>query len=98
MTRCLTTVALLVGVLAMAAVPGRAQTTRHAVTGMVLRVDAAARTVLVSHDAIEGLMPAMTMPFEVRAAKDLQGIEPGMTVAFTLVLGERRWLPSKSEC
>jgi protein SCO1 len=87
MTKVLPTLAALVAVLIVGAVPSRAQTKRYPVTGLVLRVDVAARIVLVSHDAIEGLMPAMTMPFEVRAAKDLQGIEPGMTVAFSLVLG-----------
>jgi protein SCO1/2 len=66
--------------------PAGAQTKRYAVTGMVLRVDPAARTMLVSHDRIEGLMPAMTMSFDVRARKDLTDIEPGMTVSFTLAL------------
>jgi len=87
MTKLLMIAAVVVAVLAIGAAPGRAQTKRYPVTGMVLRVDVAARTVLVSHDAIDGLMPAMTMPFAVREAKDLQGIEPGMTVSFALVLG-----------
>lgn len=59
---------------------------RHAVRGMVLEVDAARRTVVVSHDAITGVMPAMTMPFEVRGAGELRGVTPGAVVAFTLVL------------
>ena len=74
--------ALLVAVLAIT-VSAQA---RHAVRGMVLKVDAASRTVVVSHDAIPGVMPAMTMPFEVRNARELSGVSPGAVVAFTLVL------------
>jgi protein SCO1/2 len=59
---------------------------RHAVRGLVVKVDAASRTVVVSHDAIAGVMPAMTMPFEVRSARELSGVTPGAVVAFTLVL------------
>jgi protein SCO1/2 len=54
---------------------------------MVLRVDPATRTFVVSHDAIEGLMSAMIMPFEVRDARDLMPLAPGALVEFTLVVG-----------
>jgi protein SCO1/2 len=53
---------------------------------MVVRVDAARRTVVVSHDPIPGAMPAMTMPFEVRHARELAGLAPGAVITFTLVL------------
>jgi hypothetical protein len=42
---------------------------------------------VVSHDAIPGVMAAMTMPFDVRDRKDLDGVVAGATVAFTLALG-----------
>ena len=61
---------------------------RHPVRGMVLRVDAAARTFVVSHEAIAGVMEAMTMPFEVRDPAALAGLAPGAIVEFTLVVGE----------
>lgn len=61
---------------------------RHQVTGMVLSVDAPGRTLLVSHDAIEGLMDAMAMPFTVRDAGELEGLTPGAAVRFTLVVTE----------
>lgn len=62
-----------------------AQSVREfAVTGMVVRVDREQKTVTVSHQAIPGYMAAMTMPFEVKEATDLDGLEPGMVVAFTL--------------
>src|SRR6187401_956580 len=76
--------ALLCGVLGAAL---HAQDKRYAVKGMVLRVDPATRTFVVSHDAIEGLMSAMIMPFEVRDARDLMPLAPGAIVEFTLVVG-----------
>lgn len=65
-----------------------AQRREYPVTGMVLRIDAPQSTVVVSHDAIAGLMPAMTMPFEVREKASLASLEPGMTIAFTLMLDD----------
>ena len=65
---------------------GPASTVRHAMSGMVLTVDAARRSVIISHDPVTGVMPAMTMPFEVRDAKELNGLVPGTIVSFTLVL------------
>ena len=67
--------------------PLQAQDKRYSVRGMVLRVDPAARTFTVSHEAIDGLMSAMIMPFEVRDARDLQPLAPGALVEFTLVIG-----------
>jgi protein SCO1/2 len=61
------------------------ESTRHQVTGMVLSIDVAQRTLLVSHDAIEGVMGPMAMTFEVRDAAELAGLTPGMAVRFTLV-------------
>ncbi len=55
---------------------------------MVLSVDAPAKTFVVSHERIVGLMDAMTMPFEVRQATDLRDIVPGAVVEFTLVVGD----------
>ena len=84
MVRKLLAAALLCGVLGAAL---NAQDKRYAVKGMVLRVDPATRTFTVSHEAIEGLMSAMIMPFEVRDARDLMPLAPGAIVEFTLVVG-----------
>lgn len=65
-----------------------AQRMEYSVTGMVLRVDTQQSAIVVSHDAIAGLMPAMTMPFEVRERASLATLEPGMTIAFTLTLDD----------
>ena len=58
--------------------------------GMVLMVDAAKKSVVVSHDAVTGVMPAMTMPFDVAEARELNGLVPGAIVTFTLVLEKER--------
>lgn len=56
----------------------------YTVTGMVVSVNRAERTMTVSHQAVPGLMGPMTMPFEVRRASLLEGLEPGTVVTFTL--------------
>ena len=66
-----------------------AQTTEYTINGMVLRVDPARRSFLVSHDAVPGLMAAMTMSFDVRDAKELTGVQPGNAVTFTLAVGQQ---------
>jgi protein SCO1/2 len=57
---------------------GRAREVR----GLVLRVDRNASTMTVSHEAIDGFMDAMVMPFEVAPASALAGIRPGDRVSF----------------
>jgi protein SCO1 len=64
-----------------------AQDKRYEVRGMVLRVESGTRTFIVSHEAIEGLMSGMVMPFEVRDAAELKPLAPGALVDFTLVVG-----------
>ena len=54
------------------------------VTGMIVEVKPAERVLVVSHDPIDGVMPAMIMPFEVRAASQLRGLTPGTVVSFTI--------------
>ena len=69
-------------------VPARTASKEFAVRGMVLRIDPASRTFFVSHEKIVGLMDAMSMPFEVRDAKELESLSPGAIVEFTLVVGD----------
>jgi protein SCO1/2 len=64
--------------------PARAQ--EYHVTGMVVSVNAASRTFTASIQAIPGYMQAMTMPFEVRQASELDGLSPGVVVTFTLIV------------
>jgi protein SCO1 len=67
----------------------RAADKEYVVRGMVLRVDPVNRLFVVSHERIVGLMDSMVMPFDVRDAKELQGLVPGAIVAFTLLVGEK---------
>jgi protein SCO1 len=62
---------------------------QYAVRGMVVSVNRSARSFTASIDAIPNYMRAMTMPFDVRAAEELDGLTPGAIVDFTLVVGER---------
>lgn len=59
---------------------------QYTASGMVLRVDPTHKAFVVSCQSIPGFMDAMTMPFDVREAKELEGLAPGMTVEFTLVV------------
>ena len=59
---------------------------RYPVSGMVLQIDKAHQTILVSHERISGYMDAMTMPFRVRDPRLLEGLQPGMQVEFQLVV------------
>lgn len=62
---------------------------RYPAEGLVLRVNPADRTVLISHRAIEGFMPAMAMSFRVRRAKEIAALTPGERVTFDLVVSKR---------
>jgi len=87
MSNVVAAVALALALGAMLPTPTSAQA-RHAVRGMVLSVDVARKTVVVSHDSIPGVMPAMTMPFEVRSSRELEGVVPGAVISFTLAVSK----------
>ena len=59
---------------------------RHVLHGMVLTIDRVHKFLVISHDAVADVMPAMTMPFDVRNAAELKGLVPGAIVSFTLVI------------
>jgi protein SCO1/2 len=54
--------------------------------GQVLAVDFDRQEVLIRHDAVPGLMPAMTMPFRARDAGLLDGRRPGDLVEAEIVV------------
>ena len=62
------------------------RTKEYPVTGMIVSIAPAAKTFTASIQAIPNFMAAMTMPFEVRQASELQGLAPGTVVSFTLVV------------
>jgi protein SCO1/2 len=60
----------------------------YKIEGLVLQIDPAARTILVSHRPIDNYMPAMTMPFHVAPHEDLSKLAPGTRVNFDLQIGK----------
>jgi protein SCO1/2 len=61
---------------------------KYDVRGLVLKVDAPRKNMLVSCESIPGYMEAMTMPFTVRESGMLEGLKPGTAVEFTLVVDD----------
>lgn len=61
-----------------------AQDGRHPITGEVVSVDAAAKSVRLRHDEIKGFMPAMTMDFAVSAG-DAAVLKAGQRIRAELV-------------
>lgn len=59
---------------------------RYPVTGIILKIDRPHRSFVASCAAIPGYMQAMSMPYSVRAGKDLDNLRPGAYVEFTLVV------------
>jgi protein SCO1/2 len=76
-----------VALLAVHAAAAPENTERYAMRGMVMKVAPSHKSFIVSHDSIPNVMEAMTMSFDVKEPKDLDGVAPGMTVEFTLVVG-----------
>jgi protein SCO1/2 len=74
-------------VFAILAILAAQPSARHPMRGMVLKVDGPHNSVVISHDDVPGLMPAMAMPFEVSSPAELKGLVPGAIVSFTLVIG-----------
>ncbi len=64
----------------------------YRVTGLVLGVDRAKQTFVVSHNDIHGYMPAMVMPFHADRAAELEPLAPGSRVTFQLAVSKRQTL------
>src|SRR5258706_9955007 len=62
---------------------------QYSVTGMVVSVDRSRNMFTASIEEIPRYMRAMTMPFEVRQAKELDALSPGAIVEFTLIVEPR---------
>lgn len=60
------------------------------VQGIVRAVQRRAGIVMLTHEALPGLMPAMTMLFEAENPRILNGLAPGDRVRFTVKEGEGR--------
>ncbi len=58
---------------------------RYSARGLILTVEPAQQTVLISHRDIPNYMQAMTMSFHVRKPAELDGLYPGAQVEFQLI-------------
>jgi len=54
--------------------------------GQLLSVQRAKKLAEIKHEEIKGFMPAMTMPYEVRDARLLDGLTPGDLVSAKLIV------------
>ncbi|MFA6287928.1 MAG: SCO family protein [Opitutaceae bacterium] len=68
-----------------AAAPAESGEKHYPLTGQVIKVDAATKSLLVHHDKIPGLMPAMTMEFTVSDG-DLANAKEGQRIRADLVM------------
>ncbi|HEX6283691.1 MAG TPA: SCO family protein, partial [Pyrinomonadaceae bacterium] len=66
---------------------------RYELKGKVLMVEKEKHLVTIAHDEVQGLMPAMTMPFTVPNQSDIDYLAPDDQVTATLVIdGSHSWL------
>jgi len=56
------------------------------VKGVVQELKPAEKTVVIKHEEIPGFMEPMTMPLEVKAVKELDGLQPGDSVTFRMIV------------
>jgi protein SCO1/2 len=54
--------------------------------GQVQSIDAGKTSAVIKHEEIKGFMPGMTMPYEVRDPKLLDGLAPGDLINATLIV------------
>ncbi|HEX4646136.1 MAG TPA: copper-binding protein, partial [Verrucomicrobiae bacterium] len=68
--------------------PAAASTNQHTyqVKGVIKELKPDGKTVEIRHEEVPGYMPAMTMPFEVKDAKELKGLQPGDAVSFRMTV------------
>src|SRR5258708_23418759 len=60
----------------------------YQVKGVVIDVGPEHKEVKVRHEEVPGFMPAMTMPFDVKDVRLLDGLKPGDAVTFRLNVTE----------
>jgi len=58
--------------------------------GKIVELREKNQTAVIHHEAVEGLMPAMTMPFSVPNDEDFAKLGQGKKVAFEFVMGDKQ--------
>jgi protein SCO1 len=76
-------------VIAMALAATFAAAKSYPVDGVVVALDPAARSLLVSHRPIANYMPAMVMPFRVADVREFEGLHPGARIEFNLEVSKQ---------
>src|SRR5438128_1784991 len=80
-------IALLIFVTALAAACSKKTDQReYRLQGQVVAVAGNHQQATINHEEIKGFMPGMTMPYNVRDAKQLEGITPGDLINAKLVV------------
>lgn len=65
----------------------------YAVTGVVKELRADGSNVVIRHEIVPGLMPAMTMPFTARDPREIASLKPGDQVVFRLLMtADESWI------
>lgn len=82
--------------LCLAAVHGHAQP-RFEGEGRVVAVDETEGTVTINHGPVSGLMPVMRMAFPVQQVQQLQGLQVGAVVRFSLHARGPEWVIASRE-
>jgi protein SCO1/2 len=85
MRMCTITISLATALL-VCACSGPSDRKEYRLQGQILSVAADHQEANIKHEDIKGLMPAMTMPYKVRDAKQFEGIVPGDLIDATLVV------------
>jgi protein SCO1/2 len=80
------------GKLATPEAPANVPAGDYEIRGTVMSVDAPRLLVELEHEAIPGVMPAMTMPYEVTDASVLAGVSAGDRVRGTLHVDARGFM------
>jgi protein SCO1/2 len=77
---------ILLAAIGSAAGCSREDRREYTLQGQVLSVRADGMVADIKHEDIKGFMPAMTMPYKVRDAKELADLKPGDLITSTLVV------------
>jgi protein SCO1/2 len=89
-TRVLSTIAAGLLIFLAAGCGAKPEEKHYPILGEVISVDAAHKVVTIKHGDIPGLMPAMTMGYDVADPKQLEGLQPGDTVNADLVVSDNK--------
>jgi len=60
---------------------------RYKLTGRVISIDKAARSINIDSEEIPGFMAAMTMPYQVKDVGELEKLSPGDQIKAEIVMG-----------